>query len=387
MILELTLIVLALFGHLALWVMLYNRLHAINLSRPAVKRWERTTIFPCVLLMFPVVLTVWWFSQPGGWPHRLALTYAQICWAAFLIALGTWTVRRLFRTHHEASLISNHTQWTDVAKISDAPLVSPGVKWFARLPRNQILTFQTHYETLQIPRLPEALEGLKIAHLSDLHFCGRILPEYFRHLVQQVNDWSPDVVAITGDIVDKTDCIPWIRETLGPLNADAQRLYVLGNHDKRVIDVNHVRHELTDLGWIDASSGCHTITIADCPIVVCGNELPWFGPPSCMDDAPPPTRDGGPFRLALLHTPDQFRWAIGHEFDLALAGHVHGGQIRFPIIGAVVCPSRYGVKYACGVFQGKDTVMHVSRGVSGLYPLRFHCPPELALITLTRHSA
>ena len=65
-----------------------------------------------------------------------------------------------------------------------------------------------------------------------------------------------------------------------------------------------------------------------------------------------------------------------------LAGHTHGGQIRLPIIGPIVAPSHFGVKYASGVFYESPTLVHVSRGVSGLDPIRINCPPEVTKITL-----
>jgi predicted MPP superfamily phosphohydrolase len=65
-----------------------------------------------------------------------------------------------------------------------------------------------------------------------------------------------------------------------------------------------------------------------------------------------------------------------------LAGHTHGGQIRFPGIGAILAPSRYGVRYAAGTFHLPPVVMHVSRGISGLQPLRFNCLPELTKLVL-----
>ena len=70
-----------------------------------------------------------------------------------------------------------------------------------------------------------------------------------------------------------------------------------------------------------------------------------------------------------------------------LAGHTHGGQIRIPFIGALISPSHYGFRYAGGVFFEPPTVLHVSRGLAGLHQLRFNCPPELPLLTLTRGSA
>jgi len=67
---------------------------------------------------------------------------------------------------------------------------------------------------------------------------------------------------------------------------------------------------------------------------------------------------------------------------LMLAGHLHGGQVRLPVIGAITSPSIHGVRYAAGVFSSGNTVMHVSRGVGALTPLRFGCAPEIALLVL-----
>jgi hypothetical protein len=90
----------------------------------------------------------------------------------------------------------------------------------------------------------------------------------------------------------------------------------------------------------------------------------------------------GPFRLCLSHTPDNIAWARRAGIDLMLSGHVHGGQIRFPVIGSMLVPSRYGRRYDCGVFAEGPTLLHVSRGLSGEHPLRYGCRPEVTRITL-----
>jgi predicted MPP superfamily phosphohydrolase len=67
-----------------------------------------------------------------------------------------------------------------------------------------------------------------------------------------------------------------------------------------------------------------------------------------------------------------------------LAGHVHGGQIRFPLIGATFVPSRFSRRYDCGTFYEAPTLMHVSRGLAGQHPLRIRCRPEVTRIVLKR---
>ena len=65
-----------------------------------------------------------------------------------------------------------------------------------------------------------------------------------------------------------------------------------------------------------------------------------------------------------------------------LAGHNHGGQIRLPYLGALITPSRYGCRYAGGLYHEPPTLLHVSRGLAGTHLIRLNCPPELALLTL-----
>jgi predicted MPP superfamily phosphohydrolase len=255
-------------------------------------------------------------------------------------------------------------------------------KLFAAIPRNEIFRLDVNEKKFVLPQLPEQLNGLTIAHLSDLHMTGSLTKSFFEVVAEQTNQLAADLVMIAGDIVDTSACVEWIPETLGRLRAESGVYYVLGNHDKRVRSVEHLRQTLADCGIVGLNGQWREIVVDDTPIVVAGNELPWFGPAPDMTDCPSKVRGQRPLRILLSHTPDQITWAQDNEFDLMLAGHTHGGQIRFPLIGPVVSPSRYGVKYASGVFYERPTLMHVSRGVSGLDLIRWNCRPEITKIIL-----
>jgi predicted MPP superfamily phosphohydrolase len=139
-----------------------------------------------------------------------------------------------------------------------------------------------------------------------------------------------------------------------------------------------LRQAIVDAGTRYLGARHQELCIEGETILLAGNELPWIRPAADM------TRidDTTALRVLLAHTPDQLPWARRHGFDLMLAGHNHGGQIRLPLVGPLFSPSRYGVKYACGLFHEPPTLMHVSRGVSALDPLRYNCPPELTRIVL-----
>jgi predicted MPP superfamily phosphohydrolase len=79
-------------------------------------------------------------------------------------------------------------------------------------------------------------------------------------------------------------------------------------------------------------------------------------------------------------------WARRHQIDLMLAGHNHGGQIRLPLIGSILVPSRFSRRYDCGTFFEPPTLLHVSRGLGGQHPLRYNCRPEVTRITLRQHG-
>jgi Ca2+-transporting ATPase len=125
-----------------------------------------------------------------------------------------------------------------------------------------------------------------------------------------------------------------------------------------------------------------------------GGGLGWGGEaqPAASANPPPqptPTRGEGAnfFRLLLSHTPDNIGWARRHDVDLMLSGHVHGGQVRVPILGSLFVPSRYSRKYDQGVFFESPTLLSVNRGISGREPLRINCYPEVTWLTLKTNQS
>ena len=378
-------------GHLALWVTVFNLLHATPIPCRTVDRLEK------LILLATLGLPAWllydalaagqlpWEGTTNGPGAQWLFAYACLCWLAAAVWSGEWLLRRMVG-RVTSRLVSNDTRRIDVAaELGTRPLEGFTVRLLDRVPGNEILTLQIHQKVLAIPRLAPKLEGLRIVHISDLHFTGAIGRPYFEYVIDQANQWDAELVVVTGDIVDNTACQSWLPDTLGRLRAKEGKFFVLGNHDLRVDSVARLREEVEACGLEDLGGRCRCVSIRDTRILLAGNERPWFLP---LPDVPPvenPRSDAEPLRILLSHTPDQIGWARRNQFDLMLAGHTHGGQIRLPVVGPVVAPSKYGVKFASGVFYREPTLMHVSRGVSGLQPIRWNCPPELALLQLTRH--
>lgn len=250
-----------------------------------------------------------------------------------------------------------------------------------RLPFNQVFQVEFNQKTLVLPQLPAAWDGLTILHLTDLHLCGTPDRRFHQYVIDEcMKDGVPDLIALTGDVVDSSWHHRWIMPVLGRMRWNVAAFAILGNHDSWR-DVNVIRRRLRRVQMRVLGNSWELIDVRGRPMVVVGHEGPWFMPPPDLTAAP---REG--FRLCLSHTPDNMPWARRQGIDLVLAGHVHGGQIRLPLIGATFVPSRYSRRYDCGTFYEAPTVMHVSRGIAGQHPLRLLCRPEVTRIVLKSPS-
>ena len=382
---ELILILAAFAGHSALWVSAFNNLHARRMPLWSVGMTTAVCYF--ALVSIPIAYVAWYLA--GGAPLAdvlsrqgicLATAYLTVCW----IGLGVTVILRIIRIENRRAvpMRSHNIERHDILKNLGSRYDGPGwVAAIARLPVNQALDLWVHDMELELAHLPPELDGMSIAHLSDFHLTGDIGKAYFEDVIARTLEMKPDLIAITGDLVDKTHCLDWIDDTFGRLHAPAGVYYILGNHDERV-DVSELHRRLEGNGLIHIGSRWQEITVREHPILIAGNELPWFVPAADLENAPAKNAKGQPLRMLLSHSPDQFYWAQTHQVDLMLAGHTHGGQFRFPLLGAVVSPCREGTRFAIGTYYRPPTVMHVSRGLSGTTPVRFGCPPELTRIVL-----
>jgi hypothetical protein len=370
-------------GHSLGCFLAFDQINSRAWPRPV--QWATSQCLKLSLAAGPVVLVVavacaggWFGEDPFGlvpWP---VAAYAVACWG-LLAVRGPALVRDAWRlAARSPALVSNHTERHDWrAELGSQASPSPIYRAVLQWPGNDALRPEVTVKEVRIARLPAELDGLSIVHWSDLHNCGRTGRAYFERLVEESDRLDGDLVAVTGDVVDRPWCVPWIGETLGRLRSRHGVWAVLGNHDARR-DSQPTRAALQAAGIFDAGLSDGEITIRGRRVLVAGNERPWFA----LAPEPPGLEAGHDLRLLLAHSPDQFGWARERGFDLMLAGHTHGGQVRFPGLGPVVACSRHGVRYAAGVFQEGPTVLHVTRGVSGMFPLRFRCRPELVKLVL-----
>jgi predicted MPP superfamily phosphohydrolase len=312
-----------------------------------------------------------WSSLPP-----IFLGYFACCAVIGWFAVPAVMIARALRRLPEAQL-SNHGRVLDIAqRLGRRPVGLGPHRVMVRWPWNEQFRLEVIERTYRLPRVPAEWDGLSILHLSDLHFTGTVGFEYFEQVIHEANLLDCDLVAVTGDLVDRPSCYEWVPRLLGRLTSRLGTYAVLGNHDSWR-DHDRIRRDLAGVGYRMIAGRWELLEVRGRPLVIAGTESPWMGRLPDLSAAPTDA-----FRLLLSHTPDNAPWASRQRIDLMLAGHNHGGQVRLTVIGPIFMPSRYGRHFDMGAFQVGPTLVHISRGVSGKHPYRFGCKPELTKIVL-----
>ena len=378
---------LAAFGHCGLIVWAYNSINATGWRRTRIKRIEKVILL--IGLLLPACAMILELqSRAAGWSisleslHLINKVYLVILCSFAIVAAPFWIESRpvFSQSRDRSEQIVSHL-WKP--KVRGEHFRGRKFSIMGRLPFNEIGWMEVNRKKLLMDNLPPSLHGLTIAHISDIHLTGQMEPLFYRQAFDWLQQLMPDVIVLSGDIVDYDRCVEDIKIIFDGLHAPLGKYFVLGNHDRRLRDPLQVSESLIDLGWHDAGKRHTCFLHQGLNVRVVGNELPWF---QRVESDVHSTESFG-WTLGIAHSPDQFAWGVSIGCGLLLCGHTHGGQIRIPGIGPIVAPSWYGTRYASGVFERNGTIMHVSRGMSGIHPYRWGCPPEVSILQLADHAS
>ncbi len=247
---------------------------------------------------------------------------------------------------------------------------------------------------------PKALDGYKIVAIGDIHAGSNGVDDAkLRRIVAETNALKPNLIVLLGDYVSEKNetelrmPISEIADGLAGFSAPDGVLAVLGNHDGFTCP-SCIKKEFPRVGITVLDNTVVPVTTAN------GARFRVIGLPDHMqltywkvfsDNAKralAPTEGQGPV-IALEHSPDILEvitgdYLISKDLSLILAGHTHGGQVRFPILGAPIVSSSYGQKYTRGLIKQNGVQMFVTSGIGeSILAFRFGVPPEIAELTLT----
>lgn len=257
---------------------------------------------------------------------------------------------------------------------------------------------------VELPLLPPGSSPVSILHVSDLHMVpGQRVKSAF---LTSLAGLDPDLVIDTGDNLSSDKAVPAVISALQPLLAKPGA-FVFGSNDyfapipknplsylgigkKKHSEIplpwRDLRAAFTERGWEDATHRKVTFVVNGVRILVAGVDDPHMGADDYATIAGP-AGPGFDVRIGLTHSPeprvlDAFD---GDGYDLALAGHTHGGQVCLPT-GAIVTNCGIDRSRVKGVSAwGRNLTLHVSAGIgnSPFVPVRTFCRPEASLLVLT----
>ena len=254
---------------------------------------------------------------------------------------------------------------------------------------NTALELNTY--TVSSAKLPESFDGYRIAHVSDLH--NAEMGKDNEKLLTILRDADPDMIAITGDLIDSRDtdieiALQFVREAV----KIAPCYYVTGNHEARVNEYGALKAGMEAAGVTVLEDVKTKISMEGETITLIGVNDPSYQTDYLFGDSETvmntkledlhTEHDG--FTILLSHRPELFDTYVDQDIDLVLSGHAHGGQFRLPFIGGLVAPNQ-GLfpEYDAGIYTEDNTNMLISRGVgNSILPFRINNRPEVILIEL-----
>lgn len=243
-------------------------------------------------------------------------------------------------------------------------------------------------EEVHLPLAWPYSRPLRVAVASDLHVGSPYeTVEHLKTVVDRINATNPDLICLLGDFVT-ADALGGnvepeeLTAELSRLRAPAGVAAVLGNHDHA--KGSHRMHDaLTRAGIRVLEDTAVSIVTPSGPLWIAGVSDFWSSKHD-VKRALGSIPSGGTPIIVITHNPDIFP-EIPKRVLLTLAGHTHGGQVRLPLIGSPIVPSRYGQRYVMGHIQedGRDLFVTTGVGTSGI-PVRFGVPPVISVLTISR---
>lgn len=217
--------------------------------------------------------------------------------------------------------------------------------------------------------VPNSFYGLKIAHITDLHYGQTTNKKEIQTLVKRVNETKPDIIVLTGDLLDRDQQytkkqLDVLEDELSKLEANIGKYAIMGNHDRIHEDYYSI---IFNAGFTNLDDSYEILYNGDTtPIVLAGASTGEIGSGNFQDkvsDAMKKIEEiDSTYNILIMHEPDYIQDIDYSKFQLVLAGHSHNGQMRIPFVGAIVLPP-HARKYYENYYTLKNTDFYISSGV------------------------
>ena len=232
----------------------------------------------------------------------------------------------------------------------------------------------------------DSIDGLKIVQFNDTHVGFEYDLDDMRRVAKKINDQNGDIVVFVGDLFDNykksANMSEELSEILAGIEARLGKYAVLGNHDYGANSVDAVTKVLEDGGFKVLVNESYRIPQLGLSVTGIDDALIGYGNTEVLQNL-----ESSDFNLVLCHEPDVFDDCRSTNLDLMLSGHTHGGQVKIPLMGAVLLPS-LGRVYKEGAYDSgnaRQSMIYVNRGLGTTkMPMRFMAPPEISVFELKK---
>lgn len=215
--------------------------------------------------------------------------------------------------------------------------------------------------TIKNNNLPKSFNGLKIAHFSDFHYGSTTNLDNLKIMVKQINLSKPDIIIFTGDFFDKNinvsdKDINNIKNELFKLKSTYGKYYITGNHD---LKFNNYENLFNESNFINLNDNFDLIYNKNNDYILLTGTS-YNSDFKFLDNIL--NEQTNPYKINIMHKPDDYDNIKKYNYDLVLAGHSHNGQITLPIYGAVYTPNG-AKKYYKPYYKLDNTDMYISSGI------------------------
>jgi predicted MPP superfamily phosphohydrolase len=324
--------------------------------------------FDSVIRRFP--------TETFSWVQGIVMTWAVLS-LGWLAALA---ISRLFlRAHTRHSRARRNFLRVARGALFAAPAVAVGYGMFI-----QRLRMNLREQEIAIAGLPADLDGLKIVQLTDIHLSAFLSVTELERAVEIANETRPHLALVTGDLTTfKRDPLDDCLDRLKRLRADAGVFGCLGNHEIYTGSQDYVTFQGALFGMRILRQNNQVLRFGEARLNLAGVDYQRKEGPYLPDAEK--LIEPGAFNVLLSHNPDVFPVAAKQGFQLTIAGHTHGGQVRVEILRQDLNIARFFTPYVDGLYRRDDAAVFVSRGIGTIgIPARLGSPPEVALLRLRR---